>query len=161
MKTKRSLWGISLALAFSLLAMLSFASCSSVPPSQKASRVEKLVEELNTEDTERLIELSARPFLLDAEIINREEDVRILWTNLRDSGFSFANAYILSIDPALPAHFARFSNDPETQAYFEKYLSGDAALVQLQTDYGRFLLLTGSKLGRIPLIYGFTGPEVQ
>lgn len=148
-----------LTLAVSLFTVLFFGSCSTVPPSQNTARIERLVEELNTEDTERLIELSARPFLLDAEIINREEDVRILWTNLRDSGFSFANAQILSIDPAHPAHFARFSSDPETQAYFEKYLSEDAALVQIQTDYGRFLLLTGSKLGRIPLIYGFTGPE--
>jgi hypothetical protein len=82
---KRSLRLVATAILVALFA----ASCATVPVSQRDGRVEALLTELNTADVDRLMELSARPFLLDGEIIALEGDLRTLWTNLRGVGFAF------------------------------------------------------------------------
>jgi len=142
-----------------IIAVLS--ACASVPPSQNEKRVEQLVAELNGADIDRIMELSALPFLLDGETVAREQDLRILWTNLKASGFSFAEAVIEEIREIGPTSYRSFSDDPEVVAFFKKHTAKGAALVELSTRYGRVYLLTGSKVGRIPKIYGFAAVEAK
>ncbi|GAB1482092.1 hypothetical protein MASR2M78_09070 [Treponema sp.] len=137
------------------------AACTSVPPSQNEKRVEQLVVELNSADIDRIMELSALPFLLDGETVAREQDLRMLWTNLKAAGFSFADASIAEIREIGPSSYKSFSEDPEVLAFFKKHSAKGAALVELSTRYGKVYILTGSKVGRIPKIYGFKAPEAQ
>lgn len=156
---KRVRTALTLAL---VAAAVSLGSCASVPPSQNAARIERLVAELNRADEDRLIKLSALPFLLDGETVAREEDLRTLWRNLRAGGFTFADAKIESITPVGPESYKDFAEDPEVAAFFKKHTAPEAATVRLRTGHGTFLLLTGGKVGwiaGIPKLYGFTGPE--
>lgn len=134
------------------------ASCATVPPSQREKRIELLIAELNGADEERLVTLSAQPFLLDGEIVALESDIRTLWGNLRGVGFTFDAAQIRAITPVDERSFQRFASTMDVQVFFQKYLSDDAAVVELQTRHGTFLVLTGSRVGRVPKIFGFTGP---
>jgi hypothetical protein len=143
---------------------LTGTACSTVPPSQNEARLDRLVEELNTADEDRLVELCALPFLLDGETVVREEDLRVLWRNLRASGFTFADARIAGIREAGPDSYKTFSDDPEVHAFFKKHTGKNAAVIDLETDHGAFSLLTGGRVGRygrLPKLYGFTGPEAE
>lgn len=141
------------------LAALLVSACSTVPPSRNEKRLERLVAELNTAGEDRLIELTALPFLLDGETIAREEDLRTLWRNLRAAGFTFADAEIADIAEAGPDSYRTFSDDPEVQAFFAKHTGKDAALVRLTTGHGTFFLISAGRAGRLPKLYGFTSRE--
>ncbi len=146
---------------FPLAVALTLAACTTLP-SRNEGRVERLVQELNTADEDRVIELCALPFLLDGETITREEDLRILWRNLRTAGFTFSEAEIVEIREAGPASSQAFADDPEVLAFFAKHNGKGPAVVTVKTGKGTFRLLTGgrvSKFGRLPKLYGFTGPE--
>ncbi len=153
---KRTRIGIIHAAA---LAALLVSACSTVPPAQNGRRVARLVEELNTADEDRVMKLSALPFLLDGETVAREEDLRTLWRNLRSTGFTFADAKIEEIRAIGPDSYKAFADDPETLACFKKHTGKGAATVRLRTGRGVFTLLTGGRSGFLPKIYGFTGPE--
>lgn len=142
-----------------VLIALFAASCATVPVSQRERRVETLIEELNTADVDRLMELSARPFLFDGEIIIVEADLRSMWSNLRDVGFTFDGATITALEPVDETTYRRFSDSMEVRVWFEKYTTEDAAIATVQTSHGSFLILTGDRLERLPYIFGFTGPE--
>jgi hypothetical protein len=120
------------------------------------NRVERLVERLNTADEERVMKLSALPFLLDGETVAREEDLRNLWGTLRSTGFSFSDARIEDIRAVDPDSYRAFADDPEVRAFFKKHTGKGAAVVRLRTGRGTFLLLTGGRSGFLPKIYGFT-----
>jgi hypothetical protein len=143
------------------LAALACTACATVP-SRNAGRVERLVEELNSADEDRIVELCALPFLLDGETVAREEDLRNLWRNLRASGFVFSEAEVGAIAEAGADSYAAFADDPEVMAFFKKYVGKDPAVVTVETGRGTFRLLTAgrvSRFGRLPKLYGFTGPE--
>ena len=105
------------------------------------------------------MKLSALPFLLDGETVAREEDLRTLWRNLRSTGFTFADAEIQEIRQIGPESYRTFADDPEALAFFKKHTGKGAATVRLKTRDGVFTLLTGGRVGFLPKIYGFTGPE--
>ena len=132
-------------------------SCVSVP--QREGRVEALLEELNTAGIDRLVELSATPFLLDGEIIALEQDVRTMWTNLRDVGFTFASASIQELGPVTDQTYLLFADTMDARVWFDRYAAEDAGLARVDTSHGSFLIVTGSRVGRVPMIFGFTGPE--
>jgi len=145
-----------------LLVILLAASCTTVPVSQRDNRVERLIEELNTADMDRLMELSARPFLLDGEIIVLESDLQMMWTNLRDAGFTFRSATLEDLGPVTDTTYRSFADTMDVRVWFEKYAAEDAALARISTSHGTFLIVTGDKVGRfrgLPQIFGFTGPQ--
>jgi len=136
-----------------------FFSCSTVPPSRNPHRVGSLIRELNTASEDRLVELSSLPFLLDGEIILREQDLRTLWHNLRSAGFTFAEADVRAVTPVDPSSYLKFGDNKEVQAFFKKYVAKDGAVAEIQTKYGTFLIITGGRNWFIPKIFGFTGPQ--
>jgi len=144
-----------------ILLPLAFASCSTLHPSRSPGRVETLLRELGQADEERLLSLSALPFLLDGEYVSREEDLLTLWKNLTAAGFSFKDPEVVELSPVGAATYRRFGDNEEVEAFFKKYLSTDATLAEVRTAHGSFLVITGNRVGFRPKIYGFTGPEGQ
>lgn len=143
-----------------ILILAALASCSTTPPAQRLSRVEKLLEELQTADVDRLMELSAKPFLLDGEVLAREADIRSMWTNLGAAGFHFNDAVITDVAPASgPDQYESFAATMDVRVFFERHLFDGAGLIEVRTEYGSFLILTGDKVSGIPQIAGFTGPR--
>jgi hypothetical protein len=119
---KRSLRLVATAILVALFA----ASCATVPVSQRDGRVEALLTELNTADVDRLMELSARPFLLDGEIIALEGDLRTLWTNLRGVGFAFDAATIVDLGPVSDTTYREFGDTMDVRVWFQRYTAEDA-----------------------------------
>ncbi len=142
-----------------LLVALFAASCATVPVSQRDNRVEALLEELNTADIDRVMELSARPFLLDGEIIVLERDLRTMWLNLREVGFTFDSATIEELGPVTDDTYRKFGDTMDVRVWFERYTTEDAGLARVSTTHGTFLIVTGDREWRTPRIFGFTGPE--
>jgi hypothetical protein len=142
-----------------LLILIFAASCTTVPVSQRDNRVETLITELNTADIDRLMELSARPFLFDGEIIILESDLQMMWTNLRDVGFTFDAATIEELGPVTDTTYLQFADTMDVRVWFQKYAAEDAALARVSTSHGTFLIITGDRLKRLPYIFCFTGPQ--
>lgn len=142
-----------------LAAILILSSCSTVPPAQREDRIADLLVELQNSDIDRLMEISARPFLLDGEILMRESDIRTLWTNLAGAGFRFDQAAILSIEAVDADSYLDVADTMDVRVFFDSYLPENAGVVAIETMYGSFLILTGGKVGRIPQLAGFTGPR--
>ncbi|HON12715.1 MAG TPA: hypothetical protein PK897_01180 [Treponema sp.] len=151
----------STCIFISVLMLMGLASCSTVPPSQNPGRIQGLIKALNTEPVERLLERSNRPFLLDGEIIIREADMEALWQNLRNGGFTFLNAEILSVTPVGPESYHLFGTTKDAEFFFKKYVPKDGAIAEIGTDYGTFYIITGSRTWFTPKIIGFTSKGVN
>lgn len=147
----------SAALLFTGIFLLSvLSSCSTLPPSQNLGNIKKLIQALNTEPVDQLMKRSGRPFLLDGEIIIREADLKVLWQNLRDNKFSFDEADIVAVHPVQPETQLLFGNSKDVHFFFKKYIPKDGAIVELNTTYGTFYLITGDRTWFTPKIIGFT-----
>jgi len=142
-----------------LLSLFLIFSCSTVPPSKNPNRIGGLIKELNTASEDRLVELSSLPFLLDGEIIVREQDLRTLWHNLRSAGFTFAEADVKAVTPVDPSSYLKFGDNKEVQAFFKKYVAKDSAVAEIQTKYGTFLIITGGRNWFIPKISVLPDPR--
>lgn len=136
--------------------------CVSV--SLRPDRIDDMLTELDTADLDTIMARTAIPFLLDGEPIARERDVRIMWQNLRDAGFRFTPAQIVRVDPRDEASYRQFGQTEDVRIWFDRYTAEDAGLAVVNTEFGQFLIVTGGRERRRPLIWGLTGPigpEVQ
>jgi hypothetical protein len=134
-------------------------SCATVPRAQDENRVQSLLDELNTAPVERLVELSARPFLLDGEIVVLERDVATMWTNLRAIDFRFDDATIQELGTVSEDSYLEFADTMDVEVWFDRYTSDDAGLARVRTSHGTFLIVTGEGEERELQIFGFTGPK--
>jgi len=148
--------GVTLTAAAVLL--LIFTGCSSLPVSQRSSSVESLVYRLHTGDAEAAADLTDVPFLLDGEILMTERDARLMWENLKKAPGLLADAEVLSITPAVPADYTKFSDSSDMRVFFERALPENPTLVEIETSFGRFLLLVSGKRLGIPVLAGMKGP---
>ncbi len=155
MKNKNRVWGV----AALLVLLLTISACSTVPPAQREDRIVQLLAELDTAEPARLLELSATPFLLDGEILAREADVGTMWANLREAGFRFDDASVVTVAAVSADSYVRVEDTRDVRVYFDRYLPEGAGVVEITTVHGSFLVLTGDKVGRIPRIFGFAGPR--
>lgn len=134
-------------------------SCTTIPVSQDQTRVEGLLAELNSASVDRLVELSARPFLLDGEIVVLERDIEMMWSNLREAGFRFDGATVESIGALGETDYLEFGDTMDVRVWFERYTSEDAGLARVRTSHGVFLIVTGENEDVGLQIFGFTGPQ--
>ena len=133
-------------------------SCATIPIAQDQTRVESLIEELNTASVEELVELTARPFLLDGEIVVLQRDIEMMWSNLREVGFRFAEATIEEVGALTDQSYLEFGDTMDVQVWFERYTAEDAGLARVRTSHGAFLIVIGESDERDLQIFGFTGP---
>ena len=153
---KRSLHVLAAAALLAVFAV----SCQTAPVAQRERRVDRLLMELNRAPVDRLMELSARPFLLDGEIIVLESDLEMMWTNLREVGFTFDAPTVRELGPVTEDTWRRFGETMDVRVWFEKYTAEDAGLAEVGTSHGTFLIVTGDRVpGHLPRIFGFTGPQ--
>ena len=144
--------------AFVLLAALAFAACETVPVAQRENRVQTLLDNLNERDVDYAIGVSRTPFVFDQEIVVLERDIETMWNNLRNAGFSFRNHRIVEIRPVHAGSFREFGNTMDMEVYFDRYLAADGTIVEIDTDYGRFLMLVGDRRRFLPELFGMKGP---
>ena len=153
---KRSLHAIAAVLLLALFAV----SCQTAPIAQRERRVDRLLWEINRASLDRLMELSARPFLLDGEIIVLESDLEMMWTNLQNAGFTFDTPTLRDLGPVDENTWRRFGETMDVRVWFERYTAEDAGLAEVRTSHGTFLIVTGDRVpGHLPKIFGFTGPQ--
>lgn len=149
--------GAALA-AVTVILLLIFTGCSSLPVSQRPSSVESLVYKLHTGDAEAAADLTDVPFLLDGEILVTERDAGLMWENLKKVPGLLADAEVLSITPAVPADYKKFADSSDMRVFFERALPENPTLVEIETSFGRFLLLVSGKRLGIPVLAGMKGP---
>lgn len=142
--------------AFGCAFLIALTSCRTAPVPQRPGRVEALVEELQSAQIDRLVELTARPFLFDGEIIVLEQDIERMWRNLREEGFAFDDAVVTAVGAIDEDSRRSFGVGADVDAWFERYAAEGAGAATVETSFGTFLIVTGERAGRVPTIAGFT-----
>lgn len=145
--------------AVALVIAVMGVSCATIPVSQDQTRIEGLLAELNDAPIERLVELTARPFLLDGEIVILERDVEMMWSNLREVGFRFDDVSVESVGPVTENDYLEFGDTMDVRVWFERYTAENAGLARVRTTHGQFLIVTGETDEVGLQIFGFTGPR--
>ena len=107
-------------------------------------------------DSGTLAARSALPFLLDGEIVVREEDIVLLWRNLAAAGFSVGTTDGVSVERVSDASHEAFGGTFDTAVFFGKYVPSRARLGRISSVRGEVLIILGTADG---LIYGVRLPE--
>lgn len=139
-------------------AVILFASCASIPVSTRPADVEDVVQMINTGQSERLAKHSQVPFMFDGEILLMEQDMNLLWGNLRQTGFALREARVESLERAGENSYRLFAETMEAEVYFRKYLPENAMVARVTSSNGDFILLLGGRQAGFPMIYGLRGP---
>jgi hypothetical protein len=121
-------------------------------------QVEKIIRLINKNDTEKLTKITATPFLLDAEIIALQGDAALLWENLKQAGFTLANARLVDLIPVKEDTYKLFSPSWEVEVFFKKYVPAKSVVARIQADNGSFLLLLDGEKKGYAQILGIKGP---
>lgn len=137
-----------------LLVVLFAVSCATLTD----KRILRTVDQIETGETELLIKVTQLPFLLDGEIIQRQEEVKLLWGGFREAGFSIRNPVILDRHPVTIKDADLFSPSREVSLFFEKYLLDNSEVIHLRGDNGEFYLILKGRCFGSPLYRGFKGP---
>jgi hypothetical protein len=137
-----------------LLVVLFAVSCATLTD----KRILRSVDQIETGETELLIKVTQLPFLLDGEIIQRQEEVKLLWGGFREAGFSITNPVILDRHPVTIKDADLFSPSREVALFFEKYLLDNSEVIHLRGDNGEFYLILKGRCFGPPLYRGFKGP---
>ena len=140
------------------VALAVLTACQTVPVAQRERRIEILLNRLNERDAEYAVEVSRVPFVFDQEIIALNGDVESLWINLYQAGFSFADYRLREVRPVRAESYREFGDTMDMHVYFDSYLSEDGTIVEIDTDFGAFLLLIGDRRRGLPQLFGIKGP---
>jgi hypothetical protein len=143
------------AAAFAALLILLIGACTTTPYSQREENVQKIVELIQKGESAALIAQSQLPFLFDGEIVMLERDLRTLWTNLAEAGFSLQNPQIEYLGPAGRYSYSPFADSMEVRTFFKKYLPEKSSIVRITAENGVFFLLLGPKVEKAPAIIGY------
>jgi hypothetical protein len=138
-----------------VLAAFAFLSCATVPIADNEKSVAKVVDLFNQGQSEKLSDLSQKPFLFDGEILLMQQDLDILYGNLGNAGFKMEDYAIASLDRVDDSSYEKFAETMEVEVYFDKYIESSAVVATIKAKNGTFLLLLDGRKGPYPLIYGF------
>jgi hypothetical protein len=129
-------------------------SCASLKYVQKEGDVLKLADLVNSKDSKTLAEISASPFLFDAEIIMLPGDLERLWENMADAGLVMENPMVTEIKEVREETPLLFGASMEIKAFFQKYLPETARMARVSADSGNFIFLLDGKEHGYPKIHG-------
>lgn len=128
------------------------------PPSQREGAVDRLLTRIAEGGAQERMALSALPFVLDQEIIMVERDLRTMWEQLTEAGFSLRNAELRSLDYGHDALYEAFGETMDMEVYFDRYAPEDVSVARVATDEGAFVLILGERERFAPVLHGLKGP---
>ncbi len=146
------------AVVSSLAFVLLVVACATVPPAQQEEAVAETLSLIDEADAQTLTEASARPFLLDGEIVELSTDVHALWRGLREGDFVLGDFRIQSVDAVDGESYLRFADNQEVEWFFEQHVGEEARLVTVRGRAATYLFLMDGDRNGAPYIRGFTGP---
>jgi len=140
-----------------LVAVTAVSACATLTDAIAVRNVEKAVELINSKDAEALARNSGKPFIFEGEALFRAADIRAVWQNVTENGFTLENPVIVEARKADSGSYAVFSESEEMEIIFRKYVPGGATLAIIETGRGVYQLLLGRGVGGYPSIIGITG----
>jgi hypothetical protein len=141
-----------------ILAVVLLSSCASMQRSQDQGSIRLFADLINSGKPEKLAQMSARPFLVDREIVALPADVATFWQGLVKAGFRVGETEMESASPLSADSYRLFSNSMEVKTFFSKYVSKNARLLEMRTSTGQRILLVAGDEWMTKKIYGFKGP---
>ena len=142
--------------ALCLVAIL-FAGCLSLEQ-RYANAAEEVISLINSGNTEKLAEMTATPFLLDAEIILLPDDMKGFWRSIFEAGFSIDNAALTASYEIDEKTHKEFGKSLEVESFFRKYVSKDGHIVVVATGDAKILLIMDRTKKKETKLIGFKGP---
>jgi hypothetical protein len=130
-------------------------SCATIPLAQDEEAITRVIELFNSHQADALVDLSAKPFVFDGEILLMQQDLQQLYANLDRAGFDLRGYRIIAIEPVSENSYKRFADTMEMRVFFSKYIQSTATVVTVHAEHGRILLLLDGRKGRYPQIHGF------
>ena len=143
---------------FCLSVLLIFTAC--VTFRVEEDEVFAIIELINVGKVEELTNICQTPFLLDGEIIALANDVKTLWSNLKEVGFKLSKPHVQEIIPVTDSTARMFSESWEVSVFFNKYVPENSVVARIKTEKGTFLLLLDGEIQGFAQIIGFKGPEI-
>jgi hypothetical protein len=141
-----------------LFLVLALSGCATFSLKYEERSASGIIDLINGGKAEALADLSALPFLFDAEMLLAREDVETLWKNLVASGFSLPNPRIVHIEPAAPDLSSVFSDSKEVEVFFKKYVPQRSSFLSVQSDEGEFFFVLAGLADGKRKIVAFKGP---
>jgi hypothetical protein len=152
--------GSLLGKALSVVAvLLVIVSCVSTQRSQDEASTQLFADLINSGQADKLVSMSAVPFLVDQEIVSLAADVGSFWRTLVQSGYGVGAASLTIAFPVSDSSYREFADTVEVNTFFAKYVTKGTRLLELKTATGkRILLLVKDELFGKKIICGFRGP---
>jgi hypothetical protein len=129
-----------------------------MPVSQNKEAVVNLIKKINSASPAEIAAQSDLPFLFDAEPVVLEGDLDILWSNLREAGFTLDPVSAGEAGAVAPSDYGRFGDSFEIRAFFSQYVDESASIIDVQSSAGHFILLLQDEKNGLPMIKGMRGP---
>jgi hypothetical protein len=145
-------------LPYLLLLAVLLVSCASIQRSKDEGNIERISELINTGQSDKLVEMTELPFLLDQEIIVLDKDVRTFWSTIVEVGFKVEEPMLERGTKVGPESYKEFYDSMEVETFFKKYLKRQSRLLELKTNTGRRILLLVTDTLFTRTIHGFKGP---
>ena len=131
----------TLLLPAAALLIMFFFSCATVPRAPGKADVNRILALIDKGGADEAAGACSLPFLLDGEIMVLEKDVRMIWQNLHEAGFSLEGAAVLSTVPASAEQYSLFAGTMEVKTFFGKYVREKSLIAEVSAKSGRFLFL--------------------
>ncbi len=145
-------------MSVSIVAVLFLSSCATVKSVPRPGAVERLMELVNSGDSEMVSSLTTMPMLVDGEIVQRETDIRNFWDLVAKARFAVKTGEAFYTEKAGDETYLLFGDSMEVRTFFEKYVPKNAVTVTVEGETGRYIFLLSGRKGRYTYIFGFTGP---
>jgi len=148
-----------LAFAVAGVALMALASCASLQQTWDKGNVDTVAGLINNSQAQKLSAMSARPFLVDGEIVAFKADVASFWSGIVKAGFRVEGATLTQGSLLVPDSYKQFADTMEVKSFFAQYVKKDARILELRTSAsGDRILLIFRDSWFSKTIYGFKGP---
>lgn len=141
-----------------LMVVVFLSSCATVKSVPRPRAVERLMELVNSGDSEMVSSLTNNPMIVDGEIVQRETDIQNFWDLVAKARFAVNTGEDYYSEKVGPETYLIFGDTMEVRTFFDKYVPKTAVTVTVDGKAGQYVFLLSGRKGRYPYIFGFTGP---
>lgn len=136
-----------------LVVIVLLAGCSTISQKAAEHEAQDLIAAVDSGELDTAIDMSARPFLFEGEILLSEALVSDLWEGLSSLDFSQAE---LSGYTVVDSDSARFFEDSwEVRTWLENYTDETTAMVIFDWNNSQLVLIVDRSVGATQRIMGF------